>query len=102
MQRNSRSQKLPGVHSATVATAVAAALVSCGGLHFDSPRERLEVSAPATWQAASAGRDGKISSGWLREFSDAGDWAKGPQGQSQIKPGGRFPQDDSYTFLDLG
>jgi multidrug efflux system outer membrane protein len=60
------------MHSATVITTVAALLVSCAGTHFDSPRERMEVSAPATWQAASAGSDGKISSGWLREFSDAG------------------------------
>ncbi|MCW1883172.1 efflux transporter outer membrane subunit [Luteolibacter flavescens] len=50
----------------------AAAFVSCKGLHFDTPREKVEVSAPATWHAASSGTDGKISSGWLREFSDAG------------------------------
>lgn len=72
MQRNSRSHSRSGFHGVTFVTIGAAALVSCGGLSFDTPRERLEVSSPATWQAASNGSDGKISSGWLGEFSDAG------------------------------
>ncbi len=39
-------------------------------MNFESPRERIEVGSPATWQAASSGSDGKISTGWLNEFSD--------------------------------
>ncbi|MCW1914196.1 efflux transporter outer membrane subunit [Luteolibacter sp. GHJ8] len=56
-------------------TAIALAgfvLFSCEGSKFGSPRERMEVSAPASWQAASAGQHGEISSGWLDEFSDRG------------------------------
>ncbi len=74
MQRNSRH---PSPHaiavagpSRTVASLVAAGLVSCNGLRFDSPREQLQVSAPASWQAAASGSDGRISSGWLSEFGD--------------------------------
>ncbi|WP_367873276.1 efflux transporter outer membrane subunit [Luteolibacter sp. Populi] len=53
-------------------TLVALALVSCEGFHFDIPHERLEVSAPDSWQAASNGHHGEISTGWLDEFSDRG------------------------------
>lgn len=38
---------------------------------------------------------------WFREFPDAGDWRIGPQGQGQIVPGGRFPEDPSYRVIDL-
>ncbi len=48
------------------------AMVSCEALRFETPRERLEVSAPASWQAAAEGHHGEISSGWLDEFADRG------------------------------
>jgi len=38
---------------------------------------------------------------WFREYDDAGDWSEGPNGQSQIKPGGRVPDDPSCAMLDL-
>lgn len=43
----------------------------------------------------------KVVVDWFREYDDAGDWDSGPLGNSQIKPGGRYPDDDSYTLLDL-
>lgn len=46
--------------------------MSCASFHFDSPRERMEVSTPATWEASARGSDGKISSGWLKDFSNRG------------------------------
>ncbi len=63
-----------------------------GGRYLD----RLERRG-GEWRIAAR----KVVVDWFREFADAGDWAKGPQGQSQIKPGGRYPQDASYDFLDL-
>jgi NodT family efflux transporter outer membrane factor (OMF) lipoprotein len=39
-------------------------------LRFDAPRERLEVTAPASWTSAASGTDGRISTGWLGEFND--------------------------------
>jgi len=44
----------------------------------------------------------KVAVDWFRAYPDAGDWKEGPQGQSPIKPGGRYPEDDSYSFLDPG
>ena len=44
----------------------------------------------------------KVVVDWFRAFDDAGDWSTGPQGQTGIEPGGRFPDDDSYTEIDLG
>jgi hypothetical protein len=43
----------------------------------------------------------KVVVDWFREGLDAGDWTRGPQGQAQIQPGGRWPQDDSYALLNL-
>jgi hypothetical protein len=43
----------------------------------------------------------KVVVDWFREFADAGDWTRGPQQQAQIRPGGRWPDDDSYALLDL-
>jgi hypothetical protein len=43
----------------------------------------------------------KVVVDWFREYPEAGDWTKGPQGQTQIAPGGRFPDDDSYTLIRL-
>ena len=75
MQRNSRTHGRSGFLPPGAAVALPAlagfALSSCQGLRFDSPRERLEVAAPASWQAVSSGGDGKISTGWLDEFHDA-------------------------------
>ena len=43
----------------------------------------------------------KVVVDWFREYPEAGDWRKGPQRQAQIEPGGRYPDDDSYTLLRL-
>jgi len=43
----------------------------------------------------------KVIVDWFREYEDSGDWDKGPAGNPQIKPGGRFPTDYSYTDADL-
>lgn len=43
----------------------------------------------------------KVVVDWFRDYPDAGDWVAGPLGNSQIKPGGRCPDDDSYNLLDL-
>lgn len=43
----------------------------------------------------------KVVIDWFREYDDACDWDAGPLGNSQIKPGGRFPGDPSYTLLDM-
>jgi ketosteroid isomerase-like protein len=43
----------------------------------------------------------KVVVDWFREYDDAGDWAKGPLGHPEIKPGARFPVDYSYTSADL-
>ncbi len=76
MQRNSRTHGSSGfartAGPGTVAALAGLALFSCEGTRFGSPRERLEVSAPASWQAASAGHHGEISGGWLDGFSDRG------------------------------
>ncbi len=77
MQRNSRTRggtRLPTTKAAAALPVLAALAFtpSCGNLRFDSPRERLEVSAPASWQAAATGSDGRISTGWLNEFKDRG------------------------------
>jgi multidrug efflux system outer membrane protein len=44
-------------------------LTGCG---LQSPTEDLSIRTPGTWVAASSGTEGKISTGWLSEFSDAG------------------------------
>lgn len=76
MQRNFRIHGSSGFRRAARPEAIVIlaglALLSCEGARFGSPRERLEVSAPASWQAAAGGHHGKISSGWLDEFSDRG------------------------------
>lgn len=43
----------------------------------------------------------KVVVDWFRECADAGDWRIGPHGHSEIKPGGRYPADDSYSLLNL-
>lgn len=76
MQRNSRIQKrgatLPPAAFAALPMLAAFPLVSCDGLSFPAAREHVQVGAPASWQAASAGNEGRISSGWITDFSDAG------------------------------
>jgi hypothetical protein len=43
----------------------------------------------------------KVVVDWFREYDDAGDWSVGPAGHAQIRPGGRWPDDYSYTDADL-
>ena len=43
----------------------------------------------------------KVIVDWFREYSDAGDWEKGPLGNAGIRPGERHPTDYSYTAVDL-
>lgn len=43
----------------------------------------------------------KVVVDWFREYAEAGDWEKGPQGHTRIAPGRRYPGDDSYSLLDL-
>jgi len=43
----------------------------------------------------------KVVVDWFRDHPDAGDWAKGPLGNSQVVPGGRHPDDSSYSLVDL-
>jgi multidrug efflux system outer membrane protein len=75
MQWNSGTSSRPPIPTGSGARLAlglaAAALASCDqGLRFDSPRERIEVTAPASWESSASGSDGKISSGWLGEFGD--------------------------------
>ena len=74
MQRNSRTRSAIAGQarraSRCALVAAGCALASCGSWRFDAPRERMEVQGPATWQAAAAGHEGAISSGWLADFSD--------------------------------
>lgn len=42
-------------------------LSGCG---FQKPTEGLSIRTPGTWAAASSGTEGKISTGWLGNFSD--------------------------------
>lgn len=63
-----------------------------GGRYLDRFEKRQDE-----WRIARR----KVMVDWFREFADAGDWIKGPQGQNQIEPGGRYPDDDSYILLDL-
>ncbi len=44
-------------------------LTGCG---FQSPVDDLAIRTPGTWSEASSGTEGKISTGWLSDFSDAG------------------------------
>ena len=46
---------------------LAALLSSCA---FQSPTEDLSIRTPGTWTAASSGNEGRISTGWLNDFSD--------------------------------
>ena len=36
----------------------------------EKPTAQLEIKRPASWSAASSGTNGKISTGWLKEFED--------------------------------
>ncbi|MCB2077276.1 MAG: nuclear transport factor 2 family protein [Novosphingobium sp.] len=63
-----------------------------GGRYLDRFEKRNDE-----WRIAMR----KVVVDWFRTCPDAGDWAVGPQGQSQIEPGGRFPDDDSYRLIDL-
>ena len=51
------------------------ALLVCSflaGCSFQAPLDDLAIRTPGTWAEASAGTEGKISTGWLSEFRDAG------------------------------
>ena len=63
-----------------------------GGRYLDSFERRQ-----GEWRIAVR----KVVVDWFREYAQAGDWRKGPQGQTQIEPGGRCPEDESYSLLDL-
>jgi NodT family efflux transporter outer membrane factor (OMF) lipoprotein len=74
MQRNSRTRGRGADHPRTIRrlalAAVGGTLASCAAGRFDAPRESLTIQSPASWQAASTGREGAISSGWLDAFGD--------------------------------
>ena len=42
----------------------------------------------------------KVVVDWFHEYG-GGDWAKGPFGHPEIKPGSRHPDDASYSMVDL-
>jgi NodT family efflux transporter outer membrane factor (OMF) lipoprotein len=43
-----------------------------GGCSFQAPINDLAIRTPGTWAEASRGKEGKISTGWVSEFPDAG------------------------------
>ena len=49
-----------------------AGLSGCHFLQFEAPTESYSLQSPPTWQASGKGSQGKISQGWLSEFSDRG------------------------------
>jgi SnoaL-like protein len=62
-----------------------------GGRYLD----RLE-RRDGEWRIATR----KVVVDWFHEY-EGGDWAKGPFGHPEIKPGERHPQDASYSMLKL-
>jgi hypothetical protein len=59
-----------------------------GGRYLDRMEKRDDE-----WRIARR----KVVIDWFREYDHAGDWRAGPLGNAQIEPGGRFPDDYSYT-----
>jgi NodT family efflux transporter outer membrane factor (OMF) lipoprotein len=49
-----------------------AGLLLLSGCGFQSPVDDLAIHTPGTWAEASSGTQGKISTGWLSDFSDPG------------------------------
>jgi NodT family efflux transporter outer membrane factor (OMF) lipoprotein len=48
-------------------------LAAClAGCSFQAPINDLAIRTPGTWAEASRGKEGKISTGWVSEFPDAG------------------------------
>lgn len=48
-------------------------LAAClAGCSFQAPINDLAIRTPSTWADASRGKEGKISTGWVSEFPDAG------------------------------
>jgi NodT family efflux transporter outer membrane factor (OMF) lipoprotein len=43
-----------------------------GGCAFQSPEYDLSIRTPGTWEAASSGNEGRISTGWVSSFNDNG------------------------------
>ena len=54
----------------TLLTSAIFGLVSCESMKGPEAVSTTTVSTPEIWTAASTGQNAKISSGWLREFSD--------------------------------
>lgn len=53
-------------------TTCALAVSSCESWRFAAPVDDLAIRTPGNWASASAGVEGRISTGWLTEFGDAG------------------------------
>lgn len=49
-----------------------AALPACRSLQFEGPSDSATIRTPASWQSASTGNEGRISTGWLSDFNDPG------------------------------
>lgn len=45
---------------------------ACETWRFARPVSDMSIRTPGSWQAASAGNEGRISTGWLSEFDDPG------------------------------
>lgn len=52
-------------------TGLALGLSACESWRFDTPVSDLAIRTPGTWQAASTGNEGRISTGWLPALGDA-------------------------------
>lgn len=61
---------LKGIGSGRSVFAAVGLCFLISGCAFQSPTEYLEIRSPGTWASASSGNEGRISTGWLDEFSD--------------------------------
>ncbi|MFK7851618.1 MAG: efflux transporter outer membrane subunit, partial [Akkermansiaceae bacterium] len=52
--------------------ALSLGILVLGGCSFSVPQDDLSIRTPGTWSAASSGNEGRISTGWLSDFNDAG------------------------------
>jgi hypothetical protein len=77
------------------------------GLHrMNGPQGKFDVIGAGRYLDKLERRDGEwriikrtVVVDWFRTYPDSADWANNPLGN--IKPGGRFPEDLSYSFLAL-
>ena len=53
-----------------VSATILLSLVGCGYWSVDKPSVENPVTAPEGWKAASKGKGGQISSGWLKNFRE--------------------------------